>query len=117
MISSRSDRLLPYAELRAGLRNPGSLECALRTLMLSLLAATADLEHIIGFAITGFLAMFLNTILSEEIEDEAPLITANEADAADDQAEWARIQHGKSAASDSDNGEKSKDMEADGGKV
>ena len=61
--------------------------------------------------------MFLNLILAEEIEDEAPSITANDADAADDQAEWARIQRDKSAASDSENGEKSKDNEAAGGKV
>ena len=61
--------------------------------------------------------MFLNLILSEEIEDEAASITANEADAPDDQAEWERIQRGKSAASESDNGEKNKDVDAASGKV
>lgn len=70
-----------------------------------------------GFAVTGFLAMFLNLVLSEEIEDEAASITANEADAPDDQAEWERIQHGKSTASDSDNGEKNKGVDAASGKV
>lgn len=45
---------------------------------------------------TAFLAIFLNLILAEEIEDEAVSITANEADAADDREEWKQIQrHGK----------------------
>lgn len=48
-----------------------------------------------GFAVTAFLAIFLNLVLAEEIEDEAPSITANEADAPDDQDEWARIRRGK----------------------
>lgn len=77
----------------------------------------ADTGNFLGFAVTGFLAMFLNLILAEEIEDEAASITANDVDAADDRAEWDRIQRGKSAASDSDNGEKSRDLEADAGKV
>lgn len=48
-----------------------------------------------GFAVTAFMAIFLNLILAEEIEDEAASITANEADAPDDQEEWARIRRGK----------------------
>lgn len=48
-----------------------------------------------GFAITAFMAIFLNLILSEEIEDEAASITANEADTADDREEWRQIRHGK----------------------
>ena len=48
-----------------------------------------------GFAVTAFMAIFLNLVLSEEIEDEAASITANEADAADDREEWRQIRHGK----------------------
>ena len=48
-----------------------------------------------GFAVTAFLAIFLNLVLAEEMEDEAPSITANDADAPDDQDEWARIRRGK----------------------
>ena len=44
-----------------------------------------------GFALTGFVSIILNLILQEEIEDEAPEITANAADAAGDEQEWARI--------------------------
>lgn len=44
-----------------------------------------------GFAVTGFLALFLNLILAEEIEDEAASITANEEDAHDDEIEWDKI--------------------------
>jgi uracil-xanthine permease len=63
-----------------------------------------------GFAVTGFLAMFLNTVLAEEIEDEALPIIANEADAVDDREEWERIRHGKAAGSDSEKGEKGIDL-------
>ena len=45
-----------------------------------------------GFALTGFIAIILNLILQEEIEDEARSITANEADAAADEQEWAEIE-------------------------
>ena len=45
-----------------------------------------------GFALTGFIAIILNLILQEEIEDEAKSITANEADAAADEQEWAEIE-------------------------
>ena len=54
---------------------------------------------------TAFIAIFLNLVLHEEIEDEAASITANEVDAADDREEWARIKHGK-AATDEEVGEK-----------
>lgn len=48
-----------------------------------------------GFAVTAFLALILNLILPEEIEDEeTPELTANVADDADDAEEWNRI-HGK----------------------
>ena len=49
---------------------------------------------------TGFLSIFLNLILAEEIEDETVSITANDADAADDREEWRRIQHQKEPSSD-----------------
>lgn len=55
-----------------------------------------------GFAVTAFLAIFLNLILAEEIEDEAASITANEADVPDDQEEWARIRRGKNAGEKSE---------------
>ncbi|EMC93459.1 hypothetical protein BAUCODRAFT_37143 [Baudoinia panamericana UAMH 10762] len=49
-----------------------------------------------GFAVTAFLALFLNLILPEEIEDEeTPELTANNVDDQQDAEEWARIQHGK----------------------
>lgn len=49
-----------------------------------------------GFAVTGFLALILNLILPEEIEDEeVPELTANEVDEKADEEEWARIQRGK----------------------
>ena len=37
-----------------------------------------------GFALTGFLAMLLNIVLEEEVEDEAKSITADQADIPDD---------------------------------
>ena len=51
------------------------------------------------------MAIFLNLVLAEEIEDEAASITADEVDAADDQEEWARIKRGKAVA-DEEVGEK-----------
>lgn len=41
------------------------------------------------------MAIFLNLLLSEELEDETVSITANDADAADDAEEWRQIQHRK----------------------
>ena len=70
-----------------------------------------------GFAVTGFIAMFLNLILSEEIEDEAASITANDADAADDREEWDRIRRGKAAESDSEKGERKENRDATGEKL
>ncbi|KAK0511381.1 hypothetical protein JMJ35_005954 [Cladonia borealis] len=58
-----------------------------------------------GFAVTAFIAIFLNLVLAEEIEDEAASITANEVDAADDREEWAHIKQGKAVA-DEEVGEK-----------
>ena len=76
----------------------------------------ADIDRLIssrtGFAVTGFLALFLNLVLAEEIEDEAASITANEADAADDREEWARIKRGKMGEDGGDSTEKSNDIEA-----
>ena len=54
---------------------------------------------------TAFIAIFLNLVLAEEIEDEAASITANEVDAADDREEWAHIKQGKAVA-DEEVGEK-----------
>ena len=54
---------------------------------------------------TAFIAIFLNLVLAEEIEDEAASITANEVDAADDREEWAHIKRGKAVA-DEEVGEK-----------
>lgn len=48
-----------------------------------------------GFAVTAFIAILLNLMLEEEIEDEATSITADQADMADDQEEWNQIRHGK----------------------
>ncbi|KAK3678295.1 hypothetical protein LTR78_001590 [Recurvomyces mirabilis] len=51
-----------------------------------------------GFAVTAFLALILNLILLEEIEDEEiPESTANRADDADDAEEWNRM-HGRGEA-------------------
>ena len=44
-----------------------------------------------GFALAGFLAMFLNLALPEEIEDETRSMTANEVDKDGDVEEWRRI--------------------------
>lgn len=44
-----------------------------------------------GFAVTAFLAIILNLILQEEVDDEIVGKTANDADAEDDKAEWDRI--------------------------
>ena len=48
-----------------------------------------------GFAVTAFLAIILNLVLQEEIEDEAASITANVVDDEDDREEWKQIKHGK----------------------
>jgi hypothetical protein len=44
-----------------------------------------------GFAVTAFLALILNLLLSEDIEDEPVETTANTVDDAHDQKEWERI--------------------------
>jgi len=54
--------------------------------------------------VTAFLAIFLNLILAEEIEDETVSITANDADAADDREEWEMIQRGKLSGKDEETG-------------
>lgn len=67
------------------------------------------MHHADKLAVTAFLAIFLNLILAEEIEDETVSITANDVDAPDDREEWRRIQHGKSngAGKDEERGAKS----------
>ena len=55
---------------------------------------------------TAFLAIILNLVLAEEIEDEAASITANEVDAAADLEEWRRIQRGKVNGVGKEDGEK-----------
>jgi NCS2 family nucleobase:cation symporter-2 len=44
-----------------------------------------------GFTVTAFVALFLNLILPEEIEDGAPTITADTVDVEADPAEWQQI--------------------------
>jgi len=56
-----------------------------------------------GFALAAFLAVLLNLILPEEIEDEEiPELTANEADDADDTEEWNRIRGGNAPEGSAD---------------
>ena len=55
-----------------------------------------------GFAVAGFIALFLNLILQEEDEDETVSITANEADKFADQEEWERIKHQNNGGKSSD---------------
>lgn len=62
-----------------------------------------------GFAVTAFLAIILNLILQEEVDDEVVVgKTANDADAEDDKVEWERIRRGsavnKSPAGDVEKG-------------
>ena len=54
-----------------------------------------ETAKLIKAIVTAFMAVFLNLVLTEEIEDEAASITANEADAAGDREEWAQIKRGK----------------------
>lgn len=58
---------------------------------------------------TAFLAIFLNLILAEELEDETVSITANDADATDDEEEWRQIQGKKTM-----NGGKDEENSVDG---
>lgn len=44
-----------------------------------------------GFAVTAFLALILNLILPEEIEDEGIEITADKVGEDNDEREWERI--------------------------
>ncbi|KAK3624391.1 hypothetical protein LTR56_021015 [Elasticomyces elasticus] len=45
-----------------------------------------------GFALAAFLALFLNLVLPDDVEDDfLPELTANNADDENDAAEWARI--------------------------
>ena len=58
------------------------------------------------------MAIFLNLILAEEIEDEAPLLTANDVDAADDKEEWRQIRGKKGSGSGTDEDTIEKAMES-----
>lgn len=51
-----------------------------------------------GFAVTAFLALLLNLILPEEIDDETIDITADEVDVEKDQQEWERIKRPSQSA-------------------
>ncbi|KAF2734571.1 Xanthine/uracil permease [Polyplosphaeria fusca] len=52
-----------------------------------------------GFAVAAFIALILNLVLPEEIEDEeTPELTANDADDAADKEEWAHIKHAKESS-------------------
>ena len=57
------------------------------------LIAAVELVMETGFAVTAFLAIFLNLLLAEEVEDEVASITADDVDAAKDTAEWANIEN------------------------
>lgn len=58
-----------------------------------------------GFAVAAFLALFLNLVLPEEIEDEeTPELTANTADERDDKNEWKQIQKGNEEEVPSEDG-------------
>ncbi len=68
-----------------------------------------------GFAVAAFISIILNLLLEEEIEDEAASITANNADDAADEQEWARI-HGK-RGSDIENGSSGKEGKIEPAKI
>ena len=46
-----------------------------------------------GFAVAGFVALILNLLLEEEIDDEVVDLTANTVDDPADQEEWNKIKH------------------------
>lgn len=49
-----------------------------------------------GFAVSAFIALFLNLLLQEEIDEEKTKeITANTVDNEADEEEWRRIKHAK----------------------
>ncbi|KAL8831051.1 MAG: hypothetical protein Q9170_005460, partial [Blastenia crenularia] len=50
-----------------------------------------------GFALTAFVAIFLNLLLQEEVEDEVvdEIVTANTVDEEADKEEWRRIERGR----------------------
>lgn len=53
-----------------------------------------------GFAVTAFLSLILNLILpEEEVDEDTPELTANDADDAADAEEWNRL-HGKPQPTD-----------------
>lgn len=48
-----------------------------------------------GFAVTAFLALFLNLFLREEVDDEAIDITADTVDNTADEQEWDKVEPGR----------------------
>jgi hypothetical protein len=56
--------------------------------------AAIELVMETGFAVTAFLALILNLILPEEVDDEEPEITADHTEDMHDSEEWARIHNG-----------------------
>ena len=71
-----------------------------------------------GFAVTAFLALFLNLFLPEEIDDEAIDITANNVDDAQDEKEWDRIRRPsqiRAMRKSQDMGRSSTEVDAHGG--
>ncbi|KAI4204775.1 MAG: hypothetical protein LQ350_000841 [Teloschistes chrysophthalmus] len=68
-----------------------------------------------GFALTAFVAIFLNLVLQEEVEDEVlgTVATANLVDEEADREEWKRIERGKSVGGASGSG----DVEKGDGKM
>ena len=69
-----------------------------------------------GFAVTAFVALILNLLLEEEVEDEEiPEITADTADETADAEEWARVDKGKAGHADPEKNQRasgSTDIEA-----
>ncbi|KAL8699285.1 MAG: hypothetical protein Q9201_006092 [Fulgogasparrea decipioides] len=57
-----------------------------------------------GFALTAFVAILLNLVLKEEIEDEALEVTANTVDEEADREEWRRIERGRHEDGDVEKG-------------
>ncbi|KAH0357930.1 hypothetical protein KCU83_g105, partial [Aureobasidium melanogenum] len=64
----------------------------LALVLLLFLLGSAMSSHTTGFAVAAFVALILNLILPEEIEDEEiPELTANTIDAPADEEEWRHI--------------------------
>ena len=65
-----------------------------------------------GFAVTAFLALILNLIIPDEVEDDfTPELTADTVDEDADKAEWAYIRRKSAAARESSDGTPVGDVE------